>query len=172
MRLNKRLFGLLFLSGIMIVPSVSEAAGTKVGFVNVPEIMSKAPQAKAARDQLQKEFKPRENQLGQLHQAIQKQKNNLQRNSSAMSAKQKQQAEAQLQAKEKNFNKKLTQFRQDFGSKRQQVLQSLQNTISNTIKRIAKRDHYDMILSDNVVYVQDKYNLTDQVLSDLKKSAK
>lgn len=172
MRLNKSFFGLLFLSGIMIVPSVSEAADTKVGFVNVPEIMSKAPQAKAARDQLQKEFQPRENELGQLHQAIQKQKNNLQRNSSAMSAKQKQQAESQLQDKEQNFNKKLTQFRKDFSSKRQQILQSLQNTISKTIKRIAEHDHYDMILSNNVVYVRDKYNLTDQVLSDLKKSAK
>ncbi|AOV16731.1 hypothetical protein BJI67_06335 [Acidihalobacter aeolianus] len=172
MHMRKLFLGLFTVLGMLAFVPASEAATGKIGFVNVPEIMAKAPQAEAARAELQKEFQPREQKLGELRDQIQKEETDLKRNASAMSAERKKQAETDLMQKENEFNKQLASFRQDFGEKRNQVLQGLQKQISKVILRIAKAGNYDMILSDGVVYASDKINLTNKVLAELKKSAK
>ncbi|OBS11036.1 OmpH family outer membrane protein [Acidihalobacter prosperus] len=172
MSVRKSLLSSFALTALLLLSPVSEAASGKIGFVNVAEIMAKAPQAEAARAELQKEFKPREEKLGQLRDEIQKEEADLKRNAAAMSAERKKQAEISLQKKENDFNRELSSFREDFGVKRNQVLQALQKKISQVILGIAKKGDYDMILSDGVVYVSDKINLTDKVLAELKKSAK
>lgn len=172
MTMRKSFLILVALSPLCLFSPSSYAADGKVGFVNIAEIMSTAPQAVAARQTLQNEFQPREKKLGELRAAIQKEENNLKRNASAMSSARKKQAEADLTTKEQNFNKALSSFREDFSKKRNEVLQKLQKRISDVISRLAKAGNYDMILSDSVVYVSDKVNLTDKVLAELKKSAK
>lgn len=172
MRMRKGLLGLFAVLAMLAFAPVSEAATGKIGFVNVAEIMAKAPQAEAARAELQKEFQPREQKLGELRDQIQKEETDLKRNASAMSADRKKQAETDLMQKEAEFNKALASFREDFGAKRNQVLQGLQKQISEVILRIAKAGNYDMIMSDGVVYASDKINLTNKVLAELKKSAK
>lgn len=172
MSMRKSLLILVGLSPLCLFSPASHAAEGKVGFVNVAEIMAKAPQAITARETLQSEFQPREKKLGELRGEIQKEEDNLKRNASAMSAARKKQAETDLIAKEQNFNKDLSSFREDFSKKRDAVLQKLQKQVSDVITRLAKAGNYDMIISDGVVYVSDKVNLTSRVLAELKKSAK
>ncbi|AOU98364.1 hypothetical protein BI364_10685 [Acidihalobacter yilgarnensis] len=172
MSVRKSLLALFAISALLLLSPASEAASGKIGFVNVAEIMAKSPQAEAARAELQKEFQPREKKLGELRDGIQKEEADLKRNASAMSSERKKQAEIDLQKKENDFNRELASFREDFGTKRNQVLQALQKKISEVILHVAKAGNYDMILSDGVVYVSDKINLTDKVLADLKKTAK
>lgn len=169
MSMRKSLMVLVAMSPLCLLSPASYADSGKIGFVNVPEIMAKAPQAVAARHELRKEFKPREKQLNDLRSEIQKEGENLKRNAAAMSAERKKNAEQDLLKKEVAFNSDLKSFRKDFASKRDALLKGLQKRISDVILHIAKRDHYDMIMGEGVVYANDRVNLTKRVLDELKK---
>ena len=160
---------IVLMAAAMAVPAAS-AATLKIGFVNVQEIMAKAPQAEAARAQLKQEFGSREKQLTAQRDAIQKQEADLQRNASVMSADQKATAEKALRDKMGGFNRDMTAFRDDFNMKRNELLQGLQKKIYDAIVKVAKDGGYDMVLSNGVVYASDKVDLTKQVLAELAKS--
>lgn len=160
----------VFAAAAFAVPAASAAAGVKIGFVNVQQIMAKAPQAEAARAQLKKEFGNREKNLTAQRDAIQKQESDLKRNSSVMSADKKSAAEKALRDKMSSFNREMSTFRDDFNMKRNQLLQGLQKQISDAITKVAKDGGYDLVLSTGVVYASGKVDLTKQVLAELAKS--
>lgn len=170
MKIHKALSSLALLSGVAFLAPTAFASGDKIGFVNVPEIMTQAPQAKAAREQLQKEFGARENALNAQRAEIQKQEADLQHNAAVMSASKKSAAEKSLQSKVSNFNRDMNSFRNDFTVKRNELLQGLQKRLYAVVLKVAKRGGYDLILSNGVVYASDKVNLTKQVLAELKKN--
>ncbi len=159
----------VFMAAAFALPAAS-AAGVKVGFVNVQEIMAKAPQAEAARAQLKKEFGGREKSLTAQRDAIQKQEADLKRNSSVMSADKKSSAEKALRDKMNSFNQDMSSFRNDFNMKRNELLQGLQKRISDAIVKVAKDGGYDLVLTNGVVYASNNVDLTKQVLAELAKS--
>jgi outer membrane protein len=159
----------VFMAAALAMPAAS-AAGLKVGFVNVQEIMAKAPQAEAARAQLKQEFGNREKSLTAQRGAIQKQEADLNRNASVMSADKKSAAEKALRDKMSSFNRDMGSFRDDFNMKRNELLQGLQKKIFDAITKVAKDGGYDLVLTSGVVYASDKVDLTKQVLAELAKS--
>lgn len=154
----------------LVAPGAASAAALKIGFVNVHDIMAKAPQAAAARAQLNKEFGAREKSLTAQRDAIQKQETDLKRNGAVMSASEKNAKQKALGAKINAFNRDMSTFRNDFNMKRNQLLQGLQKRIYDAIVKVAKSGGYDMVLSNGVVYADNKVDLTKQVLAELSKS--
>lgn len=159
----------LFAAVVALAPAASAAASAKIGFVNVQEIMAKAPQAEAARAQLKKEFGDREKSLASQRDAIQKQESDLKRDAAVMAADKKSEAERSLRDKVNNFNRDMTAFRDDFNMKRNELLQGLQKRIYDVIVKVAKSGGYDLVLSNGVVYASGKVDLTKQVLAELAK---
>ncbi|MEJ2479489.1 MAG: OmpH family outer membrane protein [Acidihalobacter sp.] len=159
----------VFMAAAFAVPAAS-AAGAKIGFVNVQQIMAKAPQAEAARAQLKKEFGSREKSLRAQRSAIQKQESDLKRNSSVMSADKKNSAQKALRDKMNSFNRDMSSFRNDFNMKRNELLQGLQKRISDAIVKVAKDGGFDLVLTNGVAYASNKVDLTKQVLAELAKS--
>jgi len=55
---------------------------------------------------------------------------------------------------------------------RSQELAVLQKSVRDIINTIAKKDKYDLILSEGVVFATDKIDITDRVLKEMKKTFK
>lgn len=168
----RKLFAILAVitMAAFVAPGAASAAALKIGFVNVQAIMAKAPQAAAARAQLQKEFGAREKSLKTQRDAIQKQEADLKRNGAVMSAAEKSAKQKAISDKINTFNHDMSSFRNAFNIKRNALLQGLQKRIYAAIVKVAKQGAYDMVLSNGVVYADSKVDLTKQVLAELEKS--
>jgi outer membrane protein len=160
---------LVFLAAALAAPLAS-AAGSKVGFVNMKEIMAQAPQAEAAQAQLKQEFGGREKALAAQRDAIQKQEADLKRDAAVMSATKKSQAEKSLRDKVSAFTRDMNAFRDALNTKRNELLQGLLKQIQAAVTKVAKAGGYDVVLNNAVVYVNPKVDLTKQVLAELAKS--
>ena len=73
----------LFL-GLMFVANVS-FADLKIGFVNIPAVLEKAPQAEKAKKRLEQKFSPRDKQLVAQGKEIQSMEEKMTKDASVMS---------------------------------------------------------------------------------------
>ncbi|MDH5436713.1 MAG: OmpH family outer membrane protein, partial [Gammaproteobacteria bacterium] len=66
------------------------------------------------------------------------------------------------------LKRKQDEFREDFNIRRNEEFGKLQKRIYEAIVSHAKKEKYDLIISDGVIYASDTVDITNQVLARLK----
>lgn len=159
--------GAMVLSGQVAQAAAGEAS-LKIGYVDMTEIMTKAPQVAAAQQALQREFNAREQALKRERQTIQQQENAFNKNSPAMSETEKKAEQKTLSREIDLHNQKVGTLEQELLKQRGKLAQAIRDQILVAISRVAKSGGYALILGDGVVYASDRANVTDRVLEQLK----
>ncbi|MEW5972952.1 MAG: OmpH family outer membrane protein [Pseudomonadota bacterium] len=139
----------------------------KVGFVNSAMLLDKAPQAEAARKQLEKEFSARERELVENQKAAQALEQKLSREGAAMSEAERSRQERELNRRMRELQRQQAEFRDDLNLRKNEELAKLQRTVFQVINEMAKAEEYDLILSDGVVYAGPNVDITSKVLDRL-----
>jgi outer membrane protein len=155
----------LFL-GLLLVANVS-FADLKVGVVNIPAVLEKAPQAEKAKKRLEQEFKPRDNQLVSQQKEIQGMQEKLKKDASVMGESQRNKLENELQNKIRDAKRSQQEFSEDFNARRNDELGKLQRRIVEAIRAIAKDQEFDLILTDGVIYSSPQMDITSQLQQKL-----
>ena len=155
----------LFL-GLLFVANVSYA-DLKIGFVNIPAVLEKAPQAEKAKKRLEQKFSPRDKQLVSQQKEIQSMEEKLTRDASVMSDAQKTNLEKDILNKKRDAKRSQQEFSEDFNASRNEELGKLQRRIVEAVRDIAKHDEYDLLLTDGVIYAKDQFDITAQVQKKL-----
>ena len=155
----------LFL-GLIFVANISYA-DLKIGFVNIPAVLEKAPQAEKAKKRLEQKFSPRDKQLVAQGKEIQSMEEKLTKNASVMSDSEKAKLENDTQNKKRDAKRSQQEFSEDFNASRNEELGKLQRRIVEAVRGIAKDEDYDLLLTDGVIYAQDKLDITAQVQKKL-----
>ncbi|MEW6444459.1 MAG: OmpH family outer membrane protein [Pseudomonadota bacterium] len=139
----------------------------KVGFVNSAMLLDKAPQAEAARKQLEKEFSARERDLVENQKSAQGLEQKLSREGSAMTEAERSRQERELNRRMRELQRQQAEFRDDLNLRKNEELAKLQRTVFQVINEMAKAEEYDLILSDGVVYAGPSVDITNKVLDRL-----
>lgn len=155
----------LFL-GLLFVANVSYA-DLKIGFVNIPAVLEKAPQAEKAKKRLEQKFSPRDKQLVAQQKEIQGMEEKLTRNASVMSDSEKANLEKDILNKKRDAKRSQQEFSEDFNASRNEELGKLQRRIVEAVRAIAKDEDYDLLLTDGVIYAKDQFDITAQVQKKL-----
>lgn len=155
----------LFL-GLLLAANVS-FADLKVGVVNIPAVLEKAPQAEKAKKRLEQEFKPRDNQLVSQQKDIQSMQEKLKKDASVMGESQRNKLETELQNKMRDAKRSQQEFSEDFNARRNDELGKLQKRIVESIRAIAKDQEFDLILTDGVIYSSPQMDITSQLQQKL-----
>lgn len=151
-----------------ILFSHQASAALKIGFVNAIKVMERAPQVEQANKRLEREFKNRQNQLVRLGKDIKNLESNLNRSRSTMSKVQLRRLERKIREKKRDFRRQQEEFREDYNIRRNAELEKIQKIITRAIQKIAKKEKYDFILSDGVVWASKSVDITDDVLRQLR----
>lgn len=159
-------FGLCLMAGFAL-QNVA-LAELKVGAVNAAMILEKAPQAEHARKQLEKEFAPRDKKLVNLQKEIKANDDKLVRDGAVMSESARVKMEREIISQKRELKRKQDEFREDFNIRRNEEFGKLQKRIYEAIVSHAKKEKYDLIISDGVIYASDTVDITNQVLARLK----
>lgn len=157
---------LAFFIGLLLAANVSYAE-LKIGVVNIPAVLEKAPQAEKAKKRLEQEFKPRDNQLVSQQKEIQGLQEKLKKDGPVMGESQRNKLETELQNKIRDAKRSQQEFSEDFNAKRNEELGKLQRRIVEAIKAIAKDQEFDLILTDGVIYSSPQMDVTSQLQQKL-----
>ncbi|WP_226801565.1 OmpH family outer membrane protein [Alkalilimnicola sp. S0819] len=140
------------------------AGALKIGAVNPARISAEAPQADYARERLEREFAPRDQEVSELRQALAKMEERLSRDGAVMTDAQRRDLERGIISQQREIRRAQEEFREDFNIRRNEELVKLQRRIVETIQTFAKRNGFDLIVSDGVIYASNQVDITDRII--------
>lgn len=168
---NKRfslLLGLCLGACLSLTASMTMAAELKIGFVNAAQVLEQAPQADAARQRLEKEFSPRDKKLVSSQKAVRKLEEKLTRDGAIMSESERRKLERDILSQKRELKRQQEEFREDLNIRRNEAFDKLRRRVFEVINDIAKTEKYDLVVSDGVVYANDRIDITPKVVAKLK----
>lgn len=144
------------------------SAEAKIGFVNMVDIMEKSPQAEAARKSLEKEFASRDKKLTAVRDEILKLEETLKQDAAIMSDSRRAEIEKKVLNKKREYNRQQDELREDFNIRRNEELGKLQKNMHSVIVEIAKKEDYDLVVTQPVLFASSRIDLTERVLQELR----
>jgi len=161
-------FLLLFLASANAIA----ANNLKIGFVSVERILTEAPQVDAVNTAMLERFGGKKDELKDLEKEIKTMQENYKRNELVMTEDKLNDLKKNIIGKMQSFKQKEVTLSQEVSTMRSQELAGLQKEVRDIIQNIAKSEKYDLVLSEGVVFAADKLDITDKVLSKMKKTFK
>jgi len=167
-----KLPALCMLGALWLISGNVAAADLKVGFVNAAKVLEQAPQADAARASLEKEFSPRDKALLKSQKQIRKLEDKLTRDGVIMSESERHKLERDIVSRKRDIKRGQEEFREDLNIRRNESFDQLRRRVYEVIVDIAKKEKYDLVVSDGVVYADSRIDITDKIVARLKQEFK
>lgn len=158
-----------FFTVMVIVAPLAVMAETKIGFVNMVQLMEKSPQAETARKGLEQEFKNRDKKLTTVRDEVLKLEETLKNDGPIMNDKNRTDLEKKILNRKREYNRQQDELREDFNIRRNEELGKLQKKVHEIIVLVAKAESYDLVMTQPVLYASDKIDLTERVLQEMQK---
>ncbi|MGB5307807.1 MAG: OmpH family outer membrane protein, partial [Arenicellales bacterium] len=68
----------------------------------------------------------------------------------------------------RELKREAEEFREDYNLRRNEELKVLQKVVRDAINEVGKKNNFDLILAEGVLYTSDKANITELVLKNLR----
>lgn len=149
---------------LFAVAMPATAQELKIGVVNVPLLMDRAPQTKAAMDALQEEFAPRQREILAKQTELQELVEKAQKDAAVMSETERRNAEKSVRDLQREVQRLETEFREDLNLRQNEELGSLQRAILAEVQTYAQAQGYDIVVGDGVLFASTAANITEEVL--------
>lgn len=160
------------LGAMLIAPSAGAQEQLKIGVVNVQRLMEEAPQAKAAMQALQDEFTPRQREMAAQQKDLKAKEEKLQRDGAVMAENERRNAEKELRDGQRDLARKQNEYVEDLNVRRNEELGKLQRSLLQEVQGYARSSGYDLVVGDGVLFVNERLDITPQVLSALQARAR
>jgi len=161
----------LFVSALLLTGLLSTAvtaADLKIGVVSVERILTEAPQVDAVNTSMLERFGPQRDELQNMEKEITGMQENYKRNELVMTEDKLNELKKEIIAKIQVLKQKEATLTQEVSTVRNQELAVLQQQVKGIIDDIAKKGKYSLVMSEGVAYRDDKLDITDKVLDQMK----
>ncbi len=145
------------------------ASDLKIGFVNMKRLLSDAPQIEKINKKLQKRFNEPKKELEDMADSIRQMEKDFKRDQLMMT-------ESKLTKSKENLIKKVKKFRElearlgkELQTVQNQELAVFRNIVTDVLNELAKKEKYDLIMNDGVMYADKSLDITDKMLAALRK---
>ena len=161
------MFKRIVLIASLVLTSQMVQAELKIGVVNIPLLMSNAPQAADAKKRLEREFAPKDRQLVSQQKDIKRLEERLGRDGLTMNEEEKRRLERDIISKRRDAQRAQQEFKEDFGARRNEELGKMQTRIIQAVKALASEGRYDLLLTEGVIHASPAVDVTSQVQAKL-----
>ena len=159
--LVKAVLGIVLACGITVPAAAQEL---KIGVVNVPVLLDRAPQTKAAMDALQEEFAPRQREFIAKQKELEDLTAKIQKDVAVMGETERRNAEKNLRDLQRDVARLQQEFREDLELRQNEELGQLQRALLKELQDYATAQEYDLIVGDGVLFASQAVNITEEVL--------
>ena len=151
---------------LIVFPSLTNA-DIKIGFVDPVALIQNAPQSKMALQQLELEFRPRNDDIMELQERMRTLELEIEKNALVWTESELKNAKREVEAVQRRMQRTQEEAQEDYNLRRNEELARIQDIIREVVVTIAQDEEYDLILETGVVYVSPKINLTERILEEL-----
>ena len=162
-----RRYGWLAVALVWAAAGAAAAADLKVGFVDVSRVLDQSPQAEEARERIQTEFAPIDQEILRLQRELRALEEQLVRDGAVMANAERLRLEREVLSRKRDLRRSQEEFREDLNLRRNQELQKLQRQVVLAIRAMAKSEDYDLVISDGVLFASERVDITLTVLERL-----
>lgn len=143
----------------------------KIGIVDLQRAASTSPQAEAARNKIDLEFRDRDRQLIAMQKDLRAMEEELVRDRNTMSAERLERLNRDLRRDRREFQRALSEFNEDRNVRNNDELRELQNEVIAVTQQVAIDEKYDLVLIRGIVVFADeaKMDMTERVIDRLKR---
>jgi outer membrane protein len=142
----------------------ASAQDLKIGVVNIPALMERSPQTKAAMDALQEEFAPRQREFLAKQKEYEDLAAKVQKDVAVMGETERRNAEKNLRDLQREVTRLQTEFREDLNLRQNEELGLLQRSLLKEVQDYAAQEGYDLVVGDGVLFASSAVNITENVL--------
>jgi outer membrane protein len=154
----------------LLMASSAMAFEQKIAVVNVQEAISQIPQAAALMQTLETEFKDEKAVIEQLQKDLTFEDENLKRNGSLMSEKEKKELQTKMAGLYQQYQVKVKEFQQKVAQRKNEETNKLLALVTQAVDNVAAKNDYDLVLSKQaVVFSKPATNITSKVVEQVSK---
>jgi outer membrane protein len=165
MKSVKQHFPKLALSLALVCSFAMPAAAQelKIGVVNVPFLMDRAPQTKAAMDALQEEFAPRQREFAAKAKELEDLTARIQKDAAVMGQTERDSAEKELRDLRREVTRLQNEFQEDLNLRQNEELGNLQRTLLQEVQAYAQAEGFDLVVGE-ALFVSPTVDITEEML--------
>jgi len=154
----------------LLLASSAIAFEQKIAVINVQEAISQIPQAAVLMQTLETEFKDEKAVIEQLQKDLTFEDENLKRNGSLMSEKEKKDLQTKMASLYQQYQVKVKEFQQQVTQRKNQETNKLLALVTQAVDNIAAKNDYDLVLSKQaVVFSKPSTDITGKVIEQVSK---
>ena len=153
--------GIALLS-VFAIPATAQ--DLKIGVVNIPVLMDRAPQTAAAMEALQEEFAPRQREFLAKQKELEDLAAKIQKDAAVMGETERRNAEKNFRDLQREVARLQEEFREDLNLRQNEELGALQRQLLKEVQEYAQAQGFDLIVGDGVLYASSAVNITEEVL--------
>ncbi len=161
----------LYLVLALVATSVN-AADLKIGVVNAASVLDKSPQKTQALVRLEKEFATRSKSIAKKLKNLRSKQEKFTKDGAILGADERKAKERALLSDQRDLKRLQDEYNEDLSIRRNEELRKLEKEIAKTIVELAKKESYDLVIYQGVIFASDKADMTAQVLELLKSKSK
>lgn len=145
------------------------AAETRIAVISAAKLVTGSPQFKSAEDAMRQEFEQRGKKLETDAKSLASDIEKFKRDADIMSSSDRARREKELNTRRIDLGYAEQKLKEDFATRRQELMNNVMADISEVIKSVAKEGKYDVVIQDPV-YAADSVDITETVLKRLQKA--
>lgn len=164
---------LMLLSGgwRMALADEPEAALSRIGFVDIPYLIDRAPQALEAERRLETEFAPRQKELEYQRAQLAELAARLADTSLEMTEVELTQLERETRSLERRVKRSEQDFREELNIQKNNEFKNVRILVLEAIADFGRQQDYDLIVSDGVLFANKRIDVTERILESLERES-
>lgn len=147
--------------------SAEDAALSRIGFVDIPYLIDQAPQALEAEQRLEAEFAPRQAELEQQREELAAMLAQLSDVSLSLSDEERARLDRESRGLERRVKRSEQDFREELNIQKNDEFKQVRVLVLEAIATFGKQHDYDLIVSDGVLYANNRIDVTERILEYL-----
>ena len=155
------------LAALLALAPAAARAQVKLGFVDLPRALNEVEEGKAAKAQLEKEFKEKQKQLDSKQDELRKLKGDYDKQAVVMSDQAKRDKQAELERKAGETQQLFVQLQSELSRREQELTGPILEKLGNAVREIAEAEGFTAIFErsrSGVVYMPAALDVTNEVI--------
>lgn len=158
----------LFIAPVVLADE-DNAALSRIGFVDIPYLIDKAPQALEAEQRLETEFAPRQAELQEQRDQLAELTAKLNDNSLELPESDQIRLDRETRGLERRIKRSEQDFREELNIQKNNEFKKVRILVLEAIASFGKTHKYDLIVSDGVLFAAKRIDVTERILETLVK---
>lgn len=161
-------------SGMLVIASLvaglsgaAEAAGTRIGYIDLQKVLVRSVAGVAAREQLEKERAGIQKEMDGRRQELEKLRDEIEKKGPLLTADARRDKQEQFERKRRDAARAADDYQKELEKKEAALLQKVLQEVGGVIERVGKERNYYLIIEKRnagVLYAASEADLTDEVI--------